>query len=187
MSYYRGFKAKATRQALKLRSELGLGCYDVFNAVAAASHLRISVLSLGDYATSLSEEHLHCLRHDEHFFSAMTVFRGEERRIIYNDAHSSERTRSDIAHELSHALLEHPAHVAFHETGCRLIDRDHEEEATFLASALIVTEEMALWTASSGLDPATVSKRFGASPQMLTFRMNMTGAHRRVARRRRSA
>jgi Zn-dependent peptidase ImmA (M78 family) len=188
MAFYRGFKSDATRRADKFRAELGLAGIDRFEPFAAAELLRISVCCLDDYTPKvLSAEQLRVLRVGGRAFSAVTVFRGEERRIIYNDAHSPERTASNIAHEISHALLDHPPHYAFDATGCRFIDRDLEEEAAFLAGALLVTEETALWVASSGIDVPAAAQRYGVSADMLTYRLNITGARRRVAARRRSA
>jgi hypothetical protein len=131
-----------------------------------------------------SQEHFLALR-DSGVFSAVTAFRGDgaERRIIYNDAHTPERTASDLAHELSHAMLEHSARQPLDAlTGCRFVHRDHEEQAAYLSGALLITERGAIQAVSNGTALAVMAKHLGVSVEMLQYRINMTGARRRIAR-----
>jgi Zn-dependent peptidase ImmA (M78 family) len=44
---------------------------------------------------------------DTDSFSAVTVFRGYRRLIVHNENHHPHRQASNLAHELSHTLLEH--------------------------------------------------------------------------------
>jgi Zn-dependent peptidase ImmA (M78 family) len=61
---------------------------------------------------ALREKNPDCVRHFSHVepeaFSGVTVFSGQRRMIVYNDAHVPGRQHSDVAHELAHALLMHP-------------------------------------------------------------------------------
>ena len=77
-------------------------------------------------------------------FSAVTVFWGIERTILHNDSHSMGRQASNLAHELSHALLLHPSTPPIDSRGCRDWDPMLEEEAEWLAGALLISDEAAL-------------------------------------------
>jgi hypothetical protein len=95
------------------------------------------------------------------------------------------RQASDVTHELGHALLLHPPAPALDHRGCRLWDHNIEDEAQWLAGALLLTEDAALWIIGSRMPVTTAAERFGISEQMITYRINMTGARTRVARARR--
>jgi len=118
-------------------------------------------------------------------FSAVTVFRGFARLIVYNDAHTPGRRASDITHECSHGLLLHEPMPALDGAGCRNWDRAAEDEAQWLAGALLITEEAALMIARRGMSLAEAALAFGTSEPMVRFRVNVTGARKRIARARR--
>jgi hypothetical protein len=48
---------------------------------------------------------------------------------------------------------------------------------------LLITEETAVAVARSNLPIAAAATRYGVSEQMMQYRLNMTGAYRRVRRR----
>jgi Zn-dependent peptidase ImmA (M78 family) len=100
--------------------------------------------------------------------------------IVYNDAHSRGRQASDITHELAHALLQHPPAPALDHRGCRHWDPELEEEADWLAGVLLITEDAALAIVRNGLSLEEAAAKYGVSTQMVQFRVNMTGARRRV-------
>jgi hypothetical protein len=62
-------------------------------------------------------------------------------------------------------------------------DGDMEDEASWLASVLLVTEDAAIAVARKrwGSELAA-AEHFGVSTQLLTWRLNMTGARLRIAR-----
>ncbi len=63
---------------------------------------------------------------------------------------------------------------------CRRWDSLQEEEANWLAGALLISEEAALQIARSGEPLDEAAKRCRVSQAMITFRLNVTGALRRV-------
>ncbi|WP_442943919.1 ImmA/IrrE family metallo-endopeptidase [Nocardia sp. NBC_00508] len=75
---------------------------------------------------------------DASSFSGLTLFDGPRRAIVHNEAHSPGRQASDIAHEQGHGLRMHPPAPLHDGCGCRKWNADHEDEATFLAGALLV-------------------------------------------------
>lgn len=70
--------------------------------------------------------------------SAFTIF-VPTRVFCYNDSRASTRVSSDLAHEIAHALLQHPPHFVA-DLLCSS-DPQMEEEAAFLAGVLLVPDE----------------------------------------------
>ena len=82
------------------------------------------------------------------------------------------------------ALLLHPPTPALDDRGCRLWNQNTEDEAQWLAGALLLTEDAALWIVRKGASALAAADHFGISEQMVTYRLNVTGARVRVARAR---
>lgn len=184
MALERGFKSQANRLAAEVRAELGLEALDPLNPFALAEDLAIPVTPLSALAEAIPDAVHQLSRVDSGAFSAATVFLGPRRRIIYNDAHSRARQHSDMSHECAHALLRHPPRPAFDGSGCRDWDADEEDEANFLGAALLVTEEATLHIVRREMDFNQAAHFYGVSRQLLRWRMNATGAVKRVARSR---
>lgn len=102
--------------------------------------------------------------------------------IVHNDSHAVTRQAANLAHELAHALLQHPPHPAFDGTGCRDWDPEIEEEANWLGPALLVPEPAAIWAARNGLSLHEAARLYGVSQDLMRFRLNVTAARRRVER-----
>jgi Zn-dependent peptidase ImmA (M78 family) len=109
-------------------------------------------------------------------FSAVTIFCGCQRLIVHNDHHSKRRQTSNLAHELSHALLLHPPTPPLSEHGCRNFDAAIEEEANWLAGSLLIPHEAAFLIARRGVALDEAADAYGVSPKMMQFRLNVTGA-----------
>lgn len=184
MPLRRGFKADAAALAAEVRDELGIGPYGRMDPHKLAQHLGVPVVRLSDLAATCRAAD-HFLTIAPEMFSAATVFEGRRRMVVHNDAHSEPRQNSDLAHELSHGLLLHPPIPALDvATGCRNWNSTHEDEANWLAGALLVTPEMALATARGRFTPREAELRLGVSNKMLRWRMNVTGANIRANRER---
>lgn len=175
-----GFKSEANRIARDMREELGLHVADPLSPWALARRLDVPVLPLS-LMTEVPDAVLHFSVVDRNAFSALTVFSGPRRAIVHNDAHSRPRQASDLAHELAHALLQHPPHAPLDARGCRVWDDVLEAEADWLAGALLVSDEAALSVARRGLTLAPAADAYGVSVDMMRFRLNVTAAHRRAA------
>jgi Zn-dependent peptidase ImmA (M78 family) len=163
---------------------LGLELLEPLDAFRLAGHLSIDTLPMSELSSEAPRSVRHFGLADISAFSAVTVFSGTQRLIVYNDSHSTGRQASDVAHECSHALLLHPPVQALDGAGCRNWDAALEEEAQWLAGALLVTEEAALSIVRQATPLATAAANFGVSEAMVRFRVNVTGAHKRVARAR---
>lgn len=139
-------------------------------------------MPLADYAEDAPLAHRHFGEVETGAFSAATVFDGPRRTIVHNDSHVPGRQASNLTHELGHALLLHDPTPGLDDRGCRLWNQNIEDEAQWLAGALLVTEDAALWIARGGASVAAAALRLGVSEQMITYRLNVTGARKRVAR-----
>src|SRR5438034_5383052 len=184
MALRRGFKTEANHTAREVRAELGLRLIDPLDAWALARHLEIPVVPLSSYAGLAADAVNHFHRVDRGAFSAVTVFDGPRRLIVYNDSHSLGRRASDLAHELAHALLLHRPGPALDDRGCRRWNGEQEEEANWLAAALLISEEAALQIARSGQTVDEAARLYRVSQAMMTFRLNVTAALRRVGQTR---
>jgi Zn-dependent peptidase ImmA (M78 family) len=180
----RGFKTDANALAAEVRLELGLTPIAPLDPRALAEHLEIPVVALtaGGYEPTIVD---HFTRIDRGAFSAATVFDGHRRVIVHNDSHSAGRQANNITHEISHGLLLHSPAPALGAGGCRNWSSDVEDEATWLAGCLLVTEEAALHIVRRALPIAATAGFYGVSEQLLRWRINATGARTRVARSRR--
>ena len=115
-------------------------------------------------------------------FSAMTVPRGGQTAILYNDSHHSYRQRSDICHELAHCFLGHRCTPPLTPDGERARDGGAEAEANYLGGALLVPNEAAIYIVRSGLG-IRAQEIYGVSAAMLTYRLRVSGANRIEERR----
>ena len=189
MTFERGFKTEANAIALEVRPELGLKQQSPLCPWSLADHLHIPVLTLEVLANNNLDiaGHVDYLaRREPQVFSAITIFDGVRRHIVHNHAHAPTRQRSDLAHELAHALLQHPPHPPFCTTGQRTYDSKLEAEAGWLGPVLLVPNEAARWAVANGMDEDSAGRHFGVSPGLINFRFRMSGARRlsRYMRRR---
>lgn len=184
MAYRHGFKSEANSIAREIRDELGLAMLDTLDPLVLAEHLEIPVTPLSDLRDDALGPVRHLMGDGKTDFSAVTVFAGRKRSIVHNDAHSPGRQASNVAHELSHGLLLHDPTPALDDRGCRHWNQNIEDEAQFLGGALLITEDAALWIVRNGLSKAEAAEHFRVSEQMVTYRLNLTGAYKRVTRTR---
>jgi len=179
----RGFKTEAREIAAEVRGELGLTPTDPLDPWDLADHLGIPVLALSSYADAIPWAVEYLAEEETGAVSAMLACIGLRRVIIYNDGHAVTRQRADISHELAHALLLHQPHPAIDGRPPHY-DEAQEEEAKWLGGVLLVTDESCLSCCRDGLGVAEAALRLGVSRQLMQWRLNMSGAHRRVARTR---
>jgi Zn-dependent peptidase ImmA (M78 family) len=184
MGYRRGFKSEANATAREIRAELGLKDLDRLDPWALAVHLEVPVTPLSDFGSDAPRAVRHFTEVEIDAFSAVTVFQGTRRRIVHNDAHSPGRQASNLTHELSHAVLLHDPTPALDDRGCRLWNQSVEDEAQWLAGAMLLTEDAALYVVRRSISVTAAAQHFGISEQMVIYRLNVTGARTRVARAR---
>jgi hypothetical protein len=180
-----GFKAEAETMARLVRAELGLGPLDALDCFALAEAWGIPVVSLGELRENGAEDgSVRRLLSEDAGFSATTVVLGTKRLIVYNPRQPPGRSASNLAHELSHLILEHEAAPAIGMGGCRNWDGVQEAEADWLGATLLVPRASALeWMLQNG-DLEDGARNFGVSIELFRWRVNHTGVVRQLARKR---
>lgn len=181
-----GFKSECESLAAAVRAELGLGTRARLDPRVLAAHLVIPLHPVSELAGSVGDAVRHVVDVDRSALSAVTIFPDWPRRhrvIVFNDANSPARQNSDIAHELAHGLLLHQPRHPF-MLGCRDYRRSEEDEAAWLAGCLLVPREAALQVAWLRLAMGTAAVEYGVSRQLMTWRVNQTGARLQAERAR---
>lgn len=175
----RGFKAEAERYAEEFREELGFRPFHPLDMFLLAEHLAIPTLGLSKLQGQLSNLNYQCLTNEiKKQFFAVTLFVGNRRHIVFNDHVAPTRQQSDIAHELSHAILGHPASELTDESGGRHYDKTLEAEAACLSGVLLVPRAAAISIIAGNKHPLDAANEFNISPQMMNMRLNQSGAKR---------
>jgi hypothetical protein len=182
MQFGYGFKTRANRIAVKVRSDLGLSAEEPLDPWQVCEHFEIDVIRLSSLRSPTGElVGDHFLRVERGVFSAITVVCGMRRAIVHNDWHALVRQRSNLMHEIAHALLGHRATPLLTGNGERHFDQMIEAEAHFLGGSLLITNEAAYRIARYGLE-GTAPDLYGVSERMLRYRLQVSGAMKRVAR-----
>lgn len=179
MTLRRGFKTEANKLSLEVRAELGLPDHSPLCPFALAEHLHIPVYTLKALAEADPDISAHVVLLAESHrsaFSAITVFNGRRRCIVHNHRHAPVRQRSNLAHELAHALLMHPPHPPFCEAGSRVYQRELEDEASWLGPVLLVSNEAARWAVARRMTVRDAAAHFEVSEDLMQFRFRMSGA-----------
>lgn len=180
MKFHRGFKSECERHVAQFRSELKLSDDEPIHMEKAATHLEIPVIALREFlARSGRTRNDAAVAEIYSKVSAFTIFNRSHRTIVYNEEHLAPRHRSNLAHELSHALLQHPA-----RNSGLLPEQEklHEEEARWMGGVLMLTAKQAWRIASERMPHSAAEAQFLVSPEMLRYRLNVTGATRAPAR-----
>ncbi len=184
MTLQRGFRAEAERIAAAIRADLGLQPDEPLPLEDAAEARGVRVVSAADLVHA---ERLADLERVQAFaFSACTFEIQGRSVIVFNPLRSEQRRRSDIAHELSHLLLEHELTEIREVAGVpfRTCRADQEEEATTLGGTLLLPRKMLLGAAARGMSAEDVAAEYGVTLEMARFRLNTTGVARQVERAR---
>ena len=183
----RGFKSRCEEMANSLRIELGLRAVDPLPPEQLALYLDVSIWPVTDLG--LEQEDLRqLLEVDVDSWSAITVSYLGREAVVTNPRHRSGRLSSDVMHELAHLLLGHEPTTVYviGEEGLALreFDQTKEQEADWLAGALLLPRGALLAIEDQDVDYGAICRKYGVSRQMLDFRMRMTAVKQQVERRR---
>ena len=182
VQFRRGFKSQALEISKEVRTELSLHLASPLDPWRLADHLEVPVVPLRDFEQDSPLSVNYFGKRDTESFSAVTVFRGFRRLIVYNDAHILGRQVSNLAHELAHVLLFHTPTPAIDDTGCRNWDPEMEAEAEWLCGVLLVPDAAAFQIVEQGLSVIEAAARYGVTRRLMTFRITTSAAQRRVER-----
>lgn len=185
--FARGFKSWCETVAAQRRRDLGLRPVDPLDPVKLAEALAVDVRSV-DEVPDLDQESRSALAMDSGGWSAVTLTDGIRHVVILNSLHSAARSASDLMHELAHLMIGHEAgRVDITEDGSLILntyDRTQEDEANWLAGCLLLPRDALLWILKRGLSLDAAAREYGASTQMMEYRLNVTAVRLQIGRQR---
>lgn len=186
----RGFKARCEEMARSLRIELGLTRISPLVPNQLASYLNVPVWQVTEL--ELSKDDLRQLIEvDPDSWSAITVAVSGREAIIVNPNHRGGRYSSDVMHELAHLLLGHEPNTVFFsgdgDIALRGYNGPAEEEANWLAGALLLPREALVWNRRMHVSNQEISQRYCVSEQMVKYRTQVTGLDRQFKFRKSSS
>lgn len=190
----RGFKSWCEKVAEHVRKDLDLQPGAPLDPWVLARHSDIRVWA-ADEIPNLDQKVLRTvLVEDKNSWSAATLNVGSTDLVILNSSHSRARQTSSLMHEIAHLLLGHnPARVDVSEDGFLLLqsyNKEQEEEADWLGGTLLLPRIALVWIRGQDMDLAQAATLYGASRDLLRWRLDKTGVnlqfHRRAQMRRAS-
>ena len=182
--FERGFKAKCERLAKTYRDELGIKAIDPLDPFRLAEILKITTCTVDDLDDLDEATRKVLLVDDREAWSAATISWKGDYLIVLNQTHSSGRTNSNLAHELSHLIIGHsPARVDVTDDDLLILDtydKRQEEEADWLCGCLLLPREALLHIKRKKIPSANAIELYGVSERMFTYRMNITGVSKQA-------
>lgn len=184
MTLKHGFKAQSERTALKYRVELGLEPSDALDPRALAGHLGVAVVDAGSLVPVEDLEELE--RIQAYSFSAATFDISNRKIIVVSPLRGLGRQNSDIAHELSHVILDHDLSEVRELAGMpfRTCKPEEEEEATALGGALLLPRDLLMSAARRKATIEQIAEQYLVTTDMARYRYNTTGVAKQVSRTR---
>lgn len=184
MNLPHGFKAAANRIAVALRHQMQLPPDAPIDVERLAGRLSLPLVPISVFAAEYPSQVKQLTVQQPGKFSALLLPLPDGGRIVlFNDRHSPGRQNSSIAHEISHALLAHPAIPLFDSSGSRAYDKSTEDEAACLSGYILITNEAAWRIVATHTPAIEACRQYGVSPDMLEFRLNKSGARIRYRNR----
>ena len=112
-------------------------------------------------------------------WSGFTMRIGDRHLVVLNSSQSARRQNSVLMHQIAHIVLGHDlASAMFTDEGDFVpstYDQDQEDEAAWLGGTLLLPRPALLWMRRQGLSDDEAATSFGVSPELLRWRIRMTG------------
>ena len=180
-----GFKTEAEGYSIDFRKELSLHSAAPMDMFRLAQLLDIPTIRLSDLRGNIlpTSYELLAVPFDSPL-SALTMYVGRRRFIVFNDKNAPTRQQSDVGHELAHAVLDHPPSEVTKISGGRHYDKELEDEANCLSSVLLVPKAAAIYVAKAGTALDVAAAQYNISVAMMRMRLNQSGAIKIIARSR---
>ena len=179
MALRRGFKSEAERIARDVRTELGMKAAQSVEPEVLAKLLGIEVRAGDELIPRERFSELENIQPDS--FSACTLRPSPDRLVVvYNPLSAESRRRSDVAHELAHALLDHDLSRVERLGDVTFLSCDptQEEEASWLSGCLLLPRTLLLAEVRRGSGAKDIAKKYGVSEMMAQYRLDVTGVVR---------
>lgn len=188
MQFNRGFKSQCERRSVEFRKRFGLAAYDALPADRLAKELQVTVWSTTDIS-GLSAKAMQVLNDGaDQSWSALTMRLGPNHLVVHKPVASVGRRNNVIMHELSHIILGHElAQACLLEDGSLVpgnFDQLQENEADWLAGTLLLPRPALLSIRKRRLSDSAACDEHLVSPEMLNWRLKMTGVDYQLSRKR---
>ena len=177
--FRRGFKTWCETVATEKRRTLKVSSTAPLNPRLVAKDMRVAVRYI-EQIPNLSPGTLEQLTlKDSDAWSAVTLCHNSRYLVVLNSAHPKTREANTLMHELAHLIIGHkPARLDITQDGLMILssyDKQHEEEATWLAAALLLPRDVLLHIRRRRLSQQEAANLYGCSIQLVTYRMQTTG------------
>ena len=165
---------------------MGLSPGDCMDAPELAKHVGCVVHPADELVDIAKLKKLKRLQGDAFF--ACTFKLPDHHAIVFNPLMPETRRNSDIAHEVSHIVLDHRlsrlerlGDVAF--LSC---DKQQEEEAAWLSGCLLLPRFALVHDLTRGMPSKAIARNRVLSEDMVDYRRRVTGVERQLSARRRT-
>ncbi|CVI59236.1 MULTISPECIES: ImmA/IrrE family metallo-endopeptidase [Agrobacterium] len=180
----RGFKTQSEKISHSVRQNLGLTALDKIDPTLFLRSLGFLVWEPAD-VPGIDPNHLAQLTvRDPDSWSGVTIREQGVTAIIINSAHPKTRQANTLIHEWAHIELRHkPNRVDRSQAGLLLLSDyppDFEEEADWLAGAVLLPRDGLVHFKGRGLDHSDIAEHYGVSLELTNWRLRMTGVERQL-------
>lgn len=181
----RGFKSQCERRSIELRRQMGLTPIEPLPALKVAQHYNVTVWSPNDIHGAPSGDVQYLLQEGHQEWSGFTLRIEGRHLIVANTAQSPRRQNSVIMHELAHIILGHELQSGTITGGGYFVptnyNQDQEDEAAWLGATLLLPRAALLWMRRRRLSEEDAADHFDVSPDLLKWRIRMTGIDYQLA------
>ena len=187
--FRRGFKTWCETVALQKRHALKVPLIAPLDPRLLAKEMRVIVRYI-DEIPNLAPGTLEQLTvEDADCWSAVTLCHNGRYLVVLNSAHAKSREANTLMHELAHLIIGHkPARLDITDDGLMILssyDKQHEEEANWLAAALLLPREALLHVRRRGMTNEEAAVHYGCSVALFAMRIQRTGVDLQLQRSRR--
>ena len=184
----RGFKTWCETIATEKRRALKVPLTAALDPRLVAKEMRVAVRYI-EQIPNLAPGTLEQLTvNDVDVWSALTLCHNGKYLIVLNSAHPKTREANTLMHELAHLIIGHkPARLDITNDGLMILssyDKQHEDEANWLAGALLLPREALLHARRRGMTDQEAATTYGCSVALFTFRIQTTGVDVQLRRAR---
>jgi Zn-dependent peptidase ImmA (M78 family) len=184
--FRRGFKTWSEQTSARIRQKLGVPADSALDLTRVAESLGVFIVGPHELADLENKVRDRLLGANSDDWSALTVTDGSNFLIVLNTSHAPTRRNSDLAHEIAHIILGHEPSKMFMSSASDFAIRAHdaaqEEEAAWLAGALLLPREALLKLRRERVSDEETYKNYQVSKAMLRYRVSVTGVDAQMGR-----
>lgn len=187
--FRRGFKTWCETIATEKRRSLKVPLTAPLDPRLVASDMRVAVRYIEQIPNLDPNTIAQLTCTDPDVWSALTVCHNGRHLVVLNSAHPKTRQANTLMHELAHLIIGHkPARLDITQDGLMILssyDKQHEDEANWLAAALLIPRDGLLHARRQGLTNTQTATHYGCSEALVAMRVQTTGIDIQLGRGRR--